>query len=199
MYVRLSDSPAMVCDEPRYIYIPPMIAAEYGLPGGVRIREDYLDYLTPQEHRILLAQIGGEQPEVYSGQMSLNSYMADGATRRKRREEKKAAKQKKREDKNERKNKKNAAKADLIAARAQAKREGKGGDVLGSVMSGLGSVLGIAAPGSQAPDTTVYDDEPPSTPAQSQPWYTTPLGIGGIVLGTAALGYGAYKLSTRNN
>src|SRR3989304_1642964 len=44
------DSPD--ADNP-FVYIPEEAAIQYGLPGNVQIREDYLDFLAPSEWRMV--------------------------------------------------------------------------------------------------------------------------------------------------
>lgn len=183
------DSPD--ADNP-FVYIPEEAAIQYGLPGNVQIREDYLDFLSPSEWRMLMAQIAQYQPAVYEGTMSEGMFMADRAARKAKRE----ARQQKKEDRNKRRNTRREAKDELIKSRAQAKREGRGSDVLGSLIDGAKNIFGATAGGGAAPE----DYAPPSNGGDDDketPWYQTTGGMIGIGVGVLALAGGAYALTRK--
>lgn len=174
-------------DEPPYIYIP-----NFQGGAGYYVREDYFDFLSPDEWRTLMAQLAPYQPAVQAGMSEPANFLADRASRKKKREEKQQGKT----DKNARKNKRNEAKNKLIEARAKAKAEGKGGDILGSITSGLTSIFGGGAAGGAgvAPDAGGGGGGAPP-PDEEEKWYQKPIVWVGGALGVGAIIY----FATRKN
>jgi len=181
-----------------FIYIPKDVT---GLDKGVYIREDHFDYLPNDEFNVLMQQLAPFQPEVHQG-MSERYFLHDRASRKANREKRKQDRATKKEMKNQKKDAKNA----LIRARAAAKSEGRGGNVLGAVVDGLKSVLGKTDSSDTGSDTD-SGNPPPSnnnsgggggggTTTDTKPFYTNPYVIGAGALGLAAL---AYSFSHKSN
>jgi hypothetical protein len=139
-----------------FIYVPD----PSGQSRGVFVREDHFDSLTPFEWRQLMVQLAPHQPEVEDGTMSEGNFMNDRASRKARREERKQN----RTEKKELKNKKREAKNEILKARAVAKKEGRGADVLGSVIDGVKSIFGKGETESEY-DTTTTNTPRPKAPA----------------------------------
>jgi hypothetical protein len=179
MYLQLAEGGDDSTESNPYIFVP---AGLYGMPKSVYIREDYFDYLPNIEFNEMMRQLAPYQPEVQQG-MSERGFLHDRASRKARREEKKKLK-----------NEKKAAKNELIKARAVAKTEGRGGDVLKSVVSGLSNIFGK---GDSSGTTDVAP--PPSPPGggggggddddEPTPFYKNPWVIGGAALLTGGIIY----------
>lgn len=182
MYVRLSDGGDATDQQEDlfpFVYIPNL---------KMYVREDYLDDLTDNEWRVMMAQIALVQPEVTSGQKTRAQFMADRATR-------KATRGQKKSDKHD----KSQAKTEIKKAKAENKKSGKAGDVLGSVVKGLGGLLGKGnTDTTTVPDDTKPDDsKKPTPPDASAPWYTSTGAQVGIAVGAVAL-IGGIALAVRS-
>lgn len=193
MYLQLAEEPERKSyggfqqnkgeDNP-YIFVPD----PSGQSSGVWIREDYFDYMTPFEWRKFMIEVAPFQPG--AGQpMSEGNFLNDRASRKAKRDDRNKAKQEKRDQKN----KKREAKNELIKSRAQAKREGRGGAVLDSVINGVTSIFGKPGAGAETMPSDIPDDYvPEETPS---PWYKNPLVIGAGIL---ILAGGAYAISRKS-
>jgi hypothetical protein len=173
-----------------FVFIPEQAAAQYGLPGNVQIREDWLDFLTDSEWRMLMAQIAQYQPAVYEGAMSEGQFMADRASRKAKRQKREENKQKKKESKQTKRDARNKIKE----SRAKAKAEGRGADVLGSLIGGAKEIFGVSKPSDDylPPDDGGDDDD-----KTDKAWYETTGGMIGIGAGILLLAGGGYALSQR--
>lgn len=182
MYVRLSDGQRVQPNNKppdHYVYIP---------QEKIAIKEELLDHLTDTQWRALMAQIAVYQEEVETGQKTPAQSMADRATRRAQRKAKQDAKQTKAEIKNQKK----SAQVEIKKAKAEAKKSGRGADILGSVIEGAKSFMGINKP----PETT--DTQPPSIAPDGNPSFLdTPLGLGIAIGGGALLLGGAIYLISK--
>ena len=170
-----------------YIFVPD----PSGNSSGVWIREDYFDYLSPFEWRKLMVDLAPFQPDNGSG-MSEGMFLNDRASRKAKREEKAKTKAEKKQLKNDKKDAKNK----LIQARGEAKKSGRGADVLGSVIDGVKSIFG--KPDSTATDSTTAPLPPDDGGGdggsdEGTPFYKNPLVIGGGILVLA----GGIYLATR--
>lgn len=187
MYLQLAESGNTPATRKVSRYSPsdndnPYIFVPNATGGGTFVREDLFDDLSDFEWRSLMAQLAPYQPDVQQG-MSESSFMGDRASRKKRREDrarKKTEKDVQRKVKRELKNK-------MKEARIQAKKEGRGANILGSVMDTIGGFFG----GGQAPPDTYAPDAGAGPPddEETEPFYKNPIVI---ALGVTALAGGIY-------
>jgi len=110
-------------EENPYVFVPDTT----GETRGTMVREDYFDFLDEEEWITFMEQLSAYQD---MGMSEFAFLSAKGRRRRRRAERQKLRAEKKR------------AKNEIRLARAQAKREGRGGDVLDSVIGGITSIFG---------------------------------------------------------
>jgi len=166
-----------------YIFLPDFT----GNSKGTYIREDLLDGLTNDEYTRLMQQLAPYQTQVQKNQLSEKRYLSGRAERR----QKRAARAEKKTMRVDRK----AARNELIRARAKAKAEGRGGDVLGSVLDTVQSVTGSIFGGGGGGDSSGG-----TAPEKISFWDDDTLGIDNKIfypsLGILIVG-GAYAMSRK--
>lgn len=148
---RLSEDVPAYGENP-YVFIPDLS----GQTAGFQVREDWFDWMTPEEWRSFMLELLPYQPPVASGAMSEGEYLLSGlfglipprATRIANRTAKVEAKTAKQN-----------AKADLKNAKADRKAAGggSGGGILDTISGAIGNIAGTAlgiprAPKGAAPD-----------------------------------------------
>jgi hypothetical protein len=135
----LSDSPSEISNpkSPKfgYIFVPNFTTGH----GGMFIREDKFDYMTPKQHLDFLAKVAPYQPSVTSGSMSESKFLSNRADRVKRRDARIARKDTKAADKEQRQEERTESKDAARAARG-------GKDILGQVISGAQGIIGDLNP-----------------------------------------------------
>lgn len=155
-----------------FIFIPGMEEGQ-----GTYVREDHFDHVPAHAFVSMLKKLTPHQREVICGSMSEGEYMADKASRRKKR-------QQRQDDRHEKKQSKISLRKAKGEAKIKRAGSGKGKAIFDKILDTAGGIVGGRSQGGgSAPGSAPDDTNPDGTP--KLPFYkTTP---GKVAIGAGAL------------
>lgn len=164
MYLQLAEQETEKELNP-FIFVPDIS----GQSKGMYVREDFFDSLTDREFDEMMNTLAPFQPDVQARTMSEDWFLADRASRRRKRAEKDAKKREKKAGKEQKRKENKERRAETLKS------------IVGSFGGAVSSIFGKPAPGGDEVTSPEPEPETESKPIWKNPlfWVGTGLVVGG--------------------